>query len=552
MPLQQLGPYRIERTLGRGGMGTVYAGVHCETGERVAIKVLAEALAVDPRFRERFLAEVETLKTLRHEHIVTLRGYGEDGDRLFFVMELVDGPSLDAALRDGRRFSWLEVVDLTTQICAALKHAHDNGVIHRDLKPANLLLTPDGKVKLTDFGIAKFFGSNGLTMAGSLVGTPDYMSPEQAEGQPVTPRSDLYSLGCVMYALFTGKPPFFGASVTQVIDSVRFREPTPLRMAAPQVPEALSDIVAQLLRKRPEDRIATPQSLSNLLQAMRHALSLEKTSVKPPPVPSASDGVATVRRALGRKASEHTAAADMTSEGPTMDYAPDEAARRGAPRTVSQGSGPEPLPTQEFAANDASAEFEIAAAVPRHDHFTTVSEDDWKRHVGAASAERWSRNEWLAVAGLALGVIAIITTFVVVLRPPSADRLYTQIQQLSQQAEPADDYDTVLQDFLARYPDDTRAAEVTALREGYLCARLRQDLLHKLRSLTELEKLYLKGMVMADEQQFAEARECFQQIVDVCQATAFNRMDRVLLDRAQTMLKRIASLQSAANVDPGA
>ncbi|MCY2993096.1 MAG: serine/threonine-protein kinase, partial [Planctomycetota bacterium] len=480
----------------------------------------------------------------------TLRGYGEDGEQLFFVMEVVDGPSLDAALRDGRRFSWLEVVDLTTQICAALKHAHDNGVIHRDLKPANLLLSPDGKVKLTDFGIAKCFGNSGLTMAGSLVGTPDYMSPEQAEGQPVTPRSDLYSLGCVMYALFTGKPPFFGASVTQVIDSVRFREPTSLRLVAPQVPEALSDIVAQLLRKNPEERIATPQSLSNLLQAMRHALSLENTSVKPPPAPSASDGEATVRRDLGRKASGHTAAADVTSERPTMDYRPDEAARGGTPPTISQGSGAEPLPTQESTASDASADFEIAAAIPRQDHFTTVSEEDWKRHVGTASAERWSGREWLTVASLALGVIAIIVLFVVVLRPPSPDRLYTRIQQLSQQAEPADDYDTVLQDFLARYPDDARAAEVTALRENYLCARLRQDLLHKLRSLTELEKLYLKGMVMADEQQSAEALECFQQIVDACQATAFNRMDRVLLDRAQTMLKKIPSPQPAPNVDP--
>jgi serine/threonine-protein kinase len=205
MPIEHLGPYRIERLLGRGGMGAVYAGVHQETGLPAAIKVLAESLAVDSRFRERFQGEVETLKRLRHKNVVTLQGYGEEEGLLYFVMDLVDGPSLEGELRSGRRFSWREVVDIGVQVCAALKHAHDHGVVHRDLKPANLLLAADGTVKLTDFGIAKFFGGTSLTLAGSMVGTPDYMSPEQVEGKPVTPRSDLYSLGCLLYALLTGK-----------------------------------------------------------------------------------------------------------------------------------------------------------------------------------------------------------------------------------------------------------------------------------------------------------------------------------------------------------
>jgi len=145
MPLERLGPYRIERALGHGGMGSVYASVHEQTGERTAIKVLSEALAADPRFRERFRSEVETLRTLHHKNIVTLHGYGEEEGRLFFVMELVPGRSLDAELRAGRRYLWDEVADIGIQVCAALKHAHDHGVIHRDLKPANLLMTDDGR-----------------------------------------------------------------------------------------------------------------------------------------------------------------------------------------------------------------------------------------------------------------------------------------------------------------------------------------------------------------------------------------------------------------------
>ena len=173
---------------------------------------------------------------------------------LYFVMDLVDGPSLEAELRSGRRFTWREVVDIGVQVCAALKHAHDHGVIHRDLKPANLMLLADGTVKLTDFGIAKFFGGSSLTLAGSMVGTPDYMSPEQIEGKSATARSDLYSLGCVLYALLSGKPPFVGGSVTAVMDRVRFEAPRPLRLVAPQTPPELDDIIAQLLRKNPDER----------------------------------------------------------------------------------------------------------------------------------------------------------------------------------------------------------------------------------------------------------------------------------------------------------
>ena len=210
MQLTHLGPYEIGKPLGKGGMGSVYAAVDTQTGQRVAIKALTPHLAMAEGFRERFEAEIESLKTLRHEGIVRLYGYGEQDGVLFYSMELVEGISLEDELKAGRRFNWREVTSIAIQLSLALKHAHDHGIVHRDIKPANILLSGDEHVKLADFGIARLFGTTQLTTAGGVLGTADYMSPEQAEGRPVTARCDQYSLGGVMYALLAGRPPFLG------------------------------------------------------------------------------------------------------------------------------------------------------------------------------------------------------------------------------------------------------------------------------------------------------------------------------------------------------
>ena len=188
MDPQQLGPYRIIRRLGRGGMGAVYEGVHIETGEPAVVKTLSEALLEEPDFRARFELEIETLRKLNHPNIVRLLGFGEENGVLFYVMELVRGPSLDQELKAGRKFTWREVTQIGIQVCHALKHAHDRGIIHRDLKPANLLRAEDGTIKLSDFGIARLFGAPSHTGAGSVLGTIEYMAPEQAEAQPVGPQ----------------------------------------------------------------------------------------------------------------------------------------------------------------------------------------------------------------------------------------------------------------------------------------------------------------------------------------------------------------------------
>ena len=286
--IDRLGPYRIEKLLGRGGMGTVYAGVHDETGERAALKALSVHLVDDPDFRGRFISEIDTLRKLNHPNIVQLYGEGVQDGYLFYVMQYVEGSSLQQELQRGHRFEWRDVSRIAIDICAALQHAHDRGVIHRDLKPANLLRDTQGRIKLTDFGIAKLFGGSQLTAVGSVMGTADYMPPEQAEGRQVTSRSDLYSLGSVMFTLLARRPPYSGESPPQVIRRMRSDKVPSVRQFAPNVPHELDRIIGQLLEKKPEARIATPRALANRLKAMEHGLGI--AGLQPPASELGADG----------------------------------------------------------------------------------------------------------------------------------------------------------------------------------------------------------------------------------------------------------------------
>ena len=178
---EKMGPYEIIDRIGQGGMGTVYAARHVESGEAAAVKVLTVGTALNEAFRDRFRVEIESLKKLQHPNIVSLYGYGEEEGVMFYAMELVEGKSLQDLLEDGTRFEWKQVTEFSIEICRALKHAQDHGIIHRDLKPANLLMTESGVIKLSDFGIAKLFGAAQMTVDGGVIGSVHYMSPEQAD-----------------------------------------------------------------------------------------------------------------------------------------------------------------------------------------------------------------------------------------------------------------------------------------------------------------------------------------------------------------------------------
>ena len=279
MEIERLGPYQIVGKLGRGGMGTVFEAVHRETGEPAAVKLLSAALAREEGFRSRFEAEIETLRKLRHPNIVRLFGFGEQEGELFYAMELVDGDSLEEELRNGRVFDWREVTQIGIETCRALRHAHDRGVIHRDIKPGNLLLTAERRVKLSDFGIARLFGHTRLTSAGNILGTAEYMSPEQAEGKPVNARADLYSLGALLYALLARRPLFHGKSLAEMIYKQRFESPEPLKKHVPDVPDEMERILQQLLQKEPGQRMPNADVLARRLEAMLHGLRLGPETV---------------------------------------------------------------------------------------------------------------------------------------------------------------------------------------------------------------------------------------------------------------------------------
>lgn len=254
-------------------MGTVYRGIHMKTRFPVAIKMLAEPLADDENFRQRFNKEIEALRQLRHPNIVRLLGYGQEDDSYYYVMELVEGHSLEEELRSGRRFTWRETLSMAVQIASALNCAHYHGIIHRDLKPANLMLAENGIVKLSDFGIATLFGSSKITNAGNIVGTLSYMAPEQALGQPTNARSDLFSFGAVLTALMTGKPPFKGSTLPEVLHqhaTARALRPSQLGI---DIPVEFDELIGRLLERDPEKRPKSAYFVMRLLAAIQEETS---------------------------------------------------------------------------------------------------------------------------------------------------------------------------------------------------------------------------------------------------------------------------------------
>lgn len=481
--IEKLGPYRITRQLGRGGMGTVYAGVDETSGEPAAVKVLAGALGHEAGFRERFQSEIETLRMLRHDNIVRLIGFGEDQGVLFYAMELVDGVNLEEELRKGRQFAVSEVLQIGIQVAAGLKHAHDRGVVHRDIKPANLLRTPDGTVKISDFGIAKLFGSSGMTSMGGVIGTAEYMAPEQADGRPVSHRSDLYSLGAVLYALVARRPPFVGRSIVEVLQMQRFSQPEPLRRFNPDVPPEVEELILQLLEKDPERRVANAMVLQRRLAATFHGLNQLRQTAQ-------SRKAAKGAEAPGDKtqlpAAELTQGADVyrvaeddgpsrgrlpptrpATQGPKVragtgagDAAPLAATQvTAAPGPASAGDAPTLAPSVAEASSAARP-----SAAPPTTRFTTVTPEDRARRPVEEVAAPWKSPTTFVL--LAILVLVVAASYWL-LRPPSADQLYGSIQQTIDREGP-DALAAVEQeigDFLQRYPEDPRAGEVQRYQE---------------------------------------------------------------------------------------
>ena len=269
---ERLGKWVIFKELGRGGMGSVYLAQEELTGRQAAIKILAAELAQETGFLHRFQREIDTLSQLDHPGIVRFYESGYENAMYFYAMEYVEGQSLDDILLTQGPLPWQEVLDIALQICPALRHVHDHGVIHRDLKPPNILRTVQGTIKLTDFGIAKVFASQHLTATGGVVGTAEFLSPEQAAGKPVTKRSDIYSLGVVLYTLLTGRTPFEGTSFLDLLHKHRYALFDPPRSIVPAIPYEIDEVVCQLLEKEPDKRPPDCQVLGRQLDSIRRKL----------------------------------------------------------------------------------------------------------------------------------------------------------------------------------------------------------------------------------------------------------------------------------------
>nr|WP_224370629.1 serine/threonine-protein kinase [Hyalangium versicolor] len=257
---RKIGAYRVLGELGRGGMAQVYKGIHEQIQREVALKELLPEAQRDKESMSRFHREALALAAFRHQNIVTLYDLVEKADSLFMVLEYVDGPTLHDLIKDGPLPPDVAAV-IGARIASALDHAHFRHIIHRDLKPGNVMLTKSGEVKLMDFGIAKDVDLVALTQQGMAVGTPAYMSPEQVTGAPLDPRTDIFSLGVLLYEALSGARPFQGKTAGEVFARIRDGKYTPLHKVAPHVPAQLANVVKQALEVKPEKRFANAAAM---------------------------------------------------------------------------------------------------------------------------------------------------------------------------------------------------------------------------------------------------------------------------------------------------
>ena len=289
--LGRFGPYGVIEVVGRGGMGVVLKAFDPSLHRVVAIKVMAPQLAAGAAARQRFTREARAAASVAHDHVVTTHAVDEWKGLPYFVMSYVGGRSLQDRLDRSGPMGPREIVRVGMQVASGLAAAHAQGLVHRDIKPSNILLENGvERVKITDFGLARSADDASLTKAGDVLGTPQYMSPEQARGEPMDHRSDLFSLGCVMYAMAAGRSPFRAETTMAVLRRVCEDRPRPLRDVNPDIPDWLEGIVAKLLAKEPADRFRSADEVAGLLErCLAHIQQPKHNPLPDLPEPPAGD-----------------------------------------------------------------------------------------------------------------------------------------------------------------------------------------------------------------------------------------------------------------------
>ena len=269
---EQIGKYKVLGFLGQGAMGKVYKAHDPVLGREVAVKTISSIMASDPDLRKRFHREAQAAGRLNHSNIITVYEYGQEGDTLYIAMELLEGTDLKGFMDSGNLKSLGSKLRIMEQICDGLSFAHSKGVIHRDMKPANVHVSNQGQVKIMDFGLARL-DSGDRSKAGMVVGTPNYMSPEQVMGDDIDPRTDIFSAGAVFYELLTNKKPFDADSVHGILFQVVHKEPTPLRQVVKEFPTILAEVVEKALAKDRAVRFQTAAEFREALTYVEHAMA---------------------------------------------------------------------------------------------------------------------------------------------------------------------------------------------------------------------------------------------------------------------------------------
>jgi len=571
MQSKYLGPFYIFDVVGRGGMGAVYEAIHTETHEKAAIKVLLFPFEEDEELRKRFETEIETLRNLRHPNIVRLFGFGEEQQVLYYVMEFVDGQSLQQELRRKRFFTWGEVCKIGLELSQALRHAHDRGIIHRDIKPANILLEYNGDVKLSDFGIAHIYGGHRLTHANSVVGTLEYMSPEQSQGGPIGPKTDLYSLGVVLYTLLVGTTPYQAKTLAEILQKHQSDLPPKISETRPDVPDVFELLIMELLSIKPESRPTNAYLLGQRLEKILKAYLGNPGLIKVRPSEKNIDA-ATPRpeSALGKTSTFNHATSDsdhsflLAKNGFPQADTPAKKPKSWESRPTADGvftksqfrlsdsfegrlipeaaSPPErteahvdlaahkpmPLPSPG-PINPLESLGETEAVSEKHSRFTPVGEEELG---GFSKYEDRNRPNAISIQTISLSICLLGIGFFIyyLLQPVSANTLYNRIVQ-AVGAENADENsptnlarllkaESKIDLFLALYPSDPRREQMSRYIEEIKLEKLQREFdlrinrFQNVDNLQPLERICLEAFTLARTQP-EKAIVKFQAILDV-------------------------------------
>jgi serine/threonine-protein kinase len=358
--LSSFGRYEIESRLGEGAMGVVFRARDSALGRVVALKVLSADLESEEELQQRFQREAEAVGQLNHPNIVTVYDVGESQGQLYMAMELLEGEDLRVLIERKRDVTVPDRVRVMHQIALALGYAHSRGVVHRDIKPANILVTSSGRVKILDFGLARVSARSTITRQGVILGTPDYMSPEQAMGRPVDPRSDLFSAGSVFYEFLCGVKPFPGKTLHAVLYQIIQDEPEPLLTLNPEIPVRLAALVHGMMRKEPDKRPTGMDQVGRELKALHDALrrSHGRSALPSPAPPPGEEGRVRARERAARLHLESGHYAEAATEAEeALALEPDHEAAAEIAWRARFGRPAEPRP----AARDEALEKRIAS-----------------------------------------------------------------------------------------------------------------------------------------------------------------------------------------------